>query len=138
MLANRSYGTDTGAKMETPLHGAARTGNVLLVQLLLEHHADARARDGTGATPAHVAIRAKADGARDVLAVLLDAAGDDAESDATRTMTRSGPPAPSFRRRRRGSAARCPHTVTEFAGGGGRCAGAVVRLCSRCLGTRVL
>ena len=77
VLANRSYGTDTGAKMETPLHGAARTGNVLLVQLLLEHHADARARDGTGATPAHVAIRAKADGARDVLAVLLDAAGDD-------------------------------------------------------------
>ena len=77
MLANRSYGTDTGAKMETPLHGAARTGNVMLVQLLLEHHADARARDGTGATPAHVAIRAKADGARDVLAVLLDAAGDD-------------------------------------------------------------
>ena len=63
--------------METPLHGAARTGNVMLVQLLLEHHADARARDGTGATPAHVAIRAKADGARDVLAVLLDAAGDD-------------------------------------------------------------
>ena len=56
VLANRSYGTDTGAKMETPLHGAARTGNVLLVQLLLEHHADARARDGTGATPAHVAI----------------------------------------------------------------------------------
>ena len=43
----------------------------------MEHHADARARDGTGATPAHVAIRAKADGARDVLAVLLDAAGDD-------------------------------------------------------------
>ena len=59
VLANRSYGTDTGAKMETPLHGASRTGNVLLVQLLLEHHADARARDGTGATPAHVAISAE-------------------------------------------------------------------------------
>jgi hypothetical protein len=41
VLANRSYGTDTGAKMETPLHGATRTGNVLLVQLLLEHHAGA-------------------------------------------------------------------------------------------------
>lgn len=77
VLANRSYATDTGGKVETPLHGAARTGNVLLVQLLLEHHADARARDGVGATPAHVAIRARADGARDVLAVLLDAAGDD-------------------------------------------------------------
>ena len=77
VLANRSYGTDTGAKMETPLHGASRLGDVMLVQLLLEHHADARARDGTGATPAHVAIRSKADGARDALAVLLDAAGDD-------------------------------------------------------------
>ena len=60
------------------MHGA-RAGRATSCSsnALLEHHADARARDGTGATPAHVAIRAKADGARDVLAVLLDAAGDD-------------------------------------------------------------
>ena len=66
MLANGAtdrHGREDGDAL--PRRGRATSK---LVQLLLEHHADARAADGTGATPAHAAIRAKADGARDVLA----------------------------------------------------------------------
>ena len=54
-----------------------RYGRILPSKELFHVVISVRERDNTGATPAHVAIRAKADGARDVLAVLLDAAGDD-------------------------------------------------------------
>ena len=68
---------DRSGRTEAPLHVAARLGRVDLAELLLEHHADARVRDNAGKTPAHVLLETRGDGGRDVLAVLLDAAGDD-------------------------------------------------------------
>ncbi|KAJ1460189.1 hypothetical protein M885DRAFT_559919 [Pelagophyceae sp. CCMP2097] len=71
---------DSAVRFEAPLHVASRRAQPRMVQLLLVHHADARARDARGRTPAHVAVRA-ADGAEtaavNCLAMLLDAAGDD-------------------------------------------------------------
>lgn len=43
------------AKGETPLHHAARHGDVAIIELLLAHGADPNAKTSVGATPLHVA-----------------------------------------------------------------------------------
>jgi len=63
----------------TPLHAAARAGNVPAVELLLQHKADVTATDAKGATPLHYA----AEGGSVEAAGLLLRAGADVNARAT-------------------------------------------------------
>lgn len=67
-------GEDVNAfyKNYAPLHRAANTGNVHLVQILLEHGAKIRCRDRDGRTPLHHAARSEKYGSFDICKVLLN------------------------------------------------------------------
>jgi ankyrin repeat protein len=70
------WGADVHAKndeSETPLHEAARDGNVEEAVLLLDHGADIHAEDVWGRTPLHEAAR---DGNVEVVALLLNRGAD--------------------------------------------------------------
>lgn len=58
------------AKGETPLHHAARHGEVAVIELLIAHDADPNAKTPVGATPLHVA---RAFGEERAAKVLIDA-----------------------------------------------------------------
>lgn len=80
-----SMAKDKDAKGETPLHHAARHGDVEVIKLLLTHGADPNAKTPVGATPLHVA---RAFGEERAVKLLVDSG---AKSDAPGDLSEDDP-----------------------------------------------
>jgi len=81
-LANGGDPNAKDRRGRTPLHYAAREGNLEAVRLLLEHKADPNAKDRRGRTPLHYAVKAS----DEVVAELVKAGADvNARDDRGRT-----------------------------------------------------